>query len=49
MDLSMMYVIQALLISIKKEMGEKGMSFDEFLEHYAEAIKMLETGKSVIE
>ena len=42
LDLSMMYVIRAALTAIKKEMTEKSLTFDEFIEHYDEGIKMLE-------
>lgn len=42
MNLTMMYVIRSALVAVKKEMDEKGMSFDEFLYHYDEAIKALE-------
>ena len=42
MDLKMMYVIRSALVAIKKEMDEKGLSFDEFLDHYDEALKVME-------
>ena len=46
-DLSMVYVIRAMLRSVKKEMDEKGMTFDEFLEHYDEGIKMMENAREI--
>ena len=42
MNLSMVYVIREMLRSVKKEMDEKGLSFEEILEHYDEAVKLLE-------
>ena len=42
MDLTMMYIIRSALVAVKKEMDEKGLSFDEFLDYYDEAIKVLE-------
>ena len=39
LDLSMVYVVQAMLRSVKKEIDEKGLTFDEFLEHYDENVK----------
>jgi hypothetical protein len=38
----MMYVIRSALVAVKKEMDEKGLTFDEFLEHYDEAIAIME-------
>ena len=42
MDLSMVYVVHAMLVGVKKEMDEKGLTFDEFLKHYDEGIKLME-------
>lgn len=42
MDLSMVYVIRAMLQGVKKEMDEKGLTFEEFLEHYDESIRIME-------
>lgn len=46
MDLTMMYVIRSAFVAAKKEMDEKGLSFEEFLAHYDEAIEMLENQKA---
>lgn len=36
------YVIREMLRSVKKEMDEKGLTFEELLDHYDEAVKLLE-------
>lgn len=41
-DLSMVYVIRAMLRSVKKEMEENKLTFDEFLEHYDNAVEIME-------
>lgn len=42
MDLSVMYLIQRILGIVKKEMDEKHLSFDEFLEYWEDAIERME-------
>ena len=42
MDLTMAYAILEGFKAAKKEMDEKGISFDEFLEHFEEGILILE-------
>lgn len=42
MDLTMMYIMRSALVAVKKEMDEKGLSFEEFLEHYDETLKVME-------
>lgn len=40
--MSMVYVVREMLRSVKKEMEEKNLTFDELLDHYDEAVKLLE-------
>ena len=42
MDLTMMYVIRDGLREVKKEMDEKGLSFEEFLQYYEEGLSIME-------
>lgn len=42
MNLSMMYVIHSLLVAVKKEMSDKGLTFDEVLEYYEQTLEQLE-------
>lgn len=41
-DLSVLYMIKRVLISVKEEMDKRGMPFDEFLDYWDKAIDTLE-------
>lgn len=41
-DFTMMYAIRDCLRAIKKEMDERGLTFDEFLQHYENVLKQAE-------
>ena len=41
--MDMVYVIREMLRAVKREMDEKGLSFEELLDHYDEIVKVLES------
>jgi len=41
-NMLIVYVIRNMLQTVKKEMDEKGLTFDEILEYYDETVKLLE-------
>ena len=43
MDLSVMYLIRSILGIVKDEMDKRHLSFEEFLKHLDDAIKVLES------
>ena len=42
-DLTMMRVVLSALRSVKKEMDDRGVTFDEFLQHYENLAVQIET------
>ena len=42
MDMRLMYLIRDTLVAIKRELDEKGLTFDEFLAYYEKAIENVE-------
>ncbi len=42
--MGMVYVIREMLRVVKKEMDEKGLTFEEILAHYEEGVAILEQG-----
>lgn len=46
-DLSVMYMIKKVLISVKDEMDKRQLSFDEFLKYWDDAIERLEEENKV--
>lgn len=47
MDLSVLYLVRRILNHVKDEMDKKGLSFDEFLDYWNDAIEVLETSQPV--
>lgn len=45
MDLTMMYAIRDCLRAVKKEMEDKGLTFDEVLKHFEEVVSEFEKRK----
>ena len=46
--MDMVYVIREMLRAVKREMDEKGLSFDEMLVYYDEGVKILENADNII-